>query len=65
MTIISPLPRALIKPAAPTAVLRLTRQSVTPLSPTAFLRPRELFCEALRRSGAYSWLVHPTETRAV
>jgi len=64
MTINSPLTRALISSSAPAAVQLLTRQSVTPLSQTAFVRQRELFWEAMGRSGSYSWLAHPAETRA-
>jgi hypothetical protein len=63
MTSNSPLTRALINPSAPAAAVQLfMRQSVTALSQTAFLRPRQLFWEAMGTSGSCSWLAHLAET---
>jgi hypothetical protein len=64
MTSNAPLTRALINPSAPAAVHLLMPQSLTPPSQTAFLRPRQLFREAMGRSGSCSCLAHLAETRA-
>ncbi len=52
MTMHSPLPRASLSPAAPAALLRLARQSVTPLSRTAFVRPLVMESILLREAIA-------------
>ncbi len=64
LTSISPLSRALINTSLPAAVQLLTRQSLTPLSQTPFLRPPELFWQALGGSGSDSWLLHLPATCA-